>query len=226
MYLPSQFATQDQRLAARVMREHPLASLITTDDAGLPYVSHLPLHLQHEDTGFRLLGHMARPNVQWRHLQQRARALVTFMGPHAYMSPSVYPDRARVPSWNYVAVHCSVTARLLDHDDVHAKDALLKCLIGDHEPAYAAQWRDMEGELARKLLAGIVAFELQVDHWQCKIKLNQHRPESHAALHAAYLGGGAQQQALADWMVRLGLVGGSSAPSGGPDDPCGSNADS
>ena len=169
---------------------------------------------------------MARPNVQWRHLQQRARALVTFMGPHAYMSPSVYPDRARVPSWNYVAVHCSVTARLLDHDDAHAKDALLKCLIGDHEPAYAAQWRDMEGELARKLLAGIVAFELQVDHWQCKIKLNQHRPESHAALHAAYLGGGAQQQALADWMVRLGLVGGSSAPSGGPDDPCDSNADS
>jgi tRNA(Arg) A34 adenosine deaminase TadA len=34
------------------------------------------------------------------------------------------------------------------------------------------------------MLAGIVAFELQVTDLQCKVKLNQHRPESHAALRA------------------------------------------
>ncbi len=62
--------------------------------------------------------------------------------------------------------------------------------------------------------SGIVAFELRVDDWQCKLKLNQHRPESHAALHAAYVQGGAPQQALAGWMERLGLAGGASGRQG------------
>ena len=76
MYLPPQFASQDPRLAARLMREHPFASLITLDDEGLPFVTHLPLHLRKEEGGhFVLLGHVARPNPQWRHLQQRPRRL-------------------------------------------------------------------------------------------------------------------------------------------------------
>lgn len=215
MYLPPQFASQDPRLAAQLMREHPFASLITLDDEGLPFVTHLPLHLRKEEGGhFVLLGHVARPNPQWRHLQQRPRAVVSFLGPHAYMSPRVYPDLARVPTWNYVAVHCTVTARLIDHDDAATKDALLKQLIADHEPGYAPQWQAMAPGLARQLLAGIVAFELRVDDWQCKLKLNQHRPESHAALHATYAQGGAPQQALAGWMERLGLARGASGRPG------------
>ena len=209
MYLPPYFASRDPAQAARLMREHPFASLITTDEEGLPFVTHLPLHLQEEGAAegrFTLLGHVARPNPQWRHLQARPRAVVTFLGPHAYMSPSVYPDLARVPTWNYLAVHVTVTARLLAADDAAGKDALLKCLIGDHEPAYAEQWRAMDPELAGKLLQGITAFELTVTDWQCKIKLNQHRKESHAALHAQYAAGTPDEQALAGWMQDQGMT--------------------
>lgn len=213
MYLPPYFASRDARLAARVMREHPFASLITTDDEGLPFVTHLPLHLQpqaspdgEDAAGFTLLGHVARPNPQWRHLQARPRAVVSFLGPHAYMSPQVYPDLARVPTWNYVAVHCTVQATLLPHNDAAGKDRLLKCLIGDHEPAYAAQWRALDEELAGKLLQGIVAFELTVTSWQCKLKLNQHRKESHAALHSACAQGTPNERALAGWMETLGMT--------------------
>jgi transcriptional regulator len=46
MYQPPQFKSTDRAIAARLMREHPLASLISVDDAGLPYVTHLPLHLE------------------------------------------------------------------------------------------------------------------------------------------------------------------------------------
>ena len=206
MYHPPHFASTDAQIAARLMRAHPFASLITVDDEGLPMVTHLPLHLREQGGAFTLLGHVARPNPQWRHLQARPRASVTFLGPHAYLSPRVYPDLARVPTWNYLAVHCTVTARLLDHDDAAGKDALLKCLIGDHEPTYAQQWRDLGTEFQHKLLAGIVAFELAVDAWQCKLKLNQHRPESHAALHALYAAGTPDERALAGWMQTLGLV--------------------
>ena len=205
MYLPPQFKAKDEAHARALMREHPFASLISTDETGLPYVTHLPLHVQEEGEGMVLLGHVAKPNPHWRYLQARPQALVTFLGPHAYMSPKVYPDLARVPTWNYLAVHCTVQAALVE--EPAAKDALLKKLIGDHEPSYAAQWRGLGEDFAHKMLAGIVAFELRVTDMQCKLKLNQHRPEAHAAMKAAYGAGSEDAQALAAWMDKLGLHG-------------------
>jgi len=205
MYLPPQFKSEDQAHALALMRAHPFASLISPDDAGLPYVTHLPLHVQEEGGQLTLLGHVARPNPHWRHLQARPQAVVTFLGPHAYMSPGVYPDLVRVPTWNYLAVHCTVQATLVE--GAEDKDGLLKKLIGDHEPDYAAQWRSLGEDYAHKMLAGIVAFELRVTALQCKLKLNQHRPEAHAAMKAVYAAGNANERELAAWMERLGLHG-------------------
>lgn len=206
MYLPPQFQSKERGHALALMRAHPFASLISNDDAGFPFVTPVPLHVQEcADGTLVLLGHCARPNPHWHYLRSRPEALVTFQGPHAYMSPAVYPDLARVPTWSYLAVHCRVQARLID--GAQDKDALLKALIGDHEPAYAAQWRALGEEFALKMLAGIVAFELRVQDLQCKIKLNQHRKESHAAMHARYGAGTPGERALAGWMQRLGMAG-------------------
>lgn len=209
MYMPPQFQAKDHAIAQDLMRTYPFASLISTDDAGLPFVTHLPLHWETQpasgDAPARdvLLGHVAKPNPHWRYLQARPTAVVTFMGPHAYLSPKVYPDLARVPTWNYLAVHCTVEATLIE--DPLAKDRLLKKLIGDHEPPYAQQWQGLDEAFAHKMLAGIVAFELVITDLQCKIKINQHRPESHVAMHARYAQGNENEQDLARWMHRLGL---------------------
>jgi len=204
MYIPPQFNGKDRALALELMRSHSFASLISTDDEGLPFVSHLPLVVDAGEEGrVTLLGHCAKPNPHWRYLAARPRALVTFTGPHAYLSPSVYPDLARVPTWNYLAVHAVVQARLIEGPT--EKDALLKRLIAQHEPAYAAQWVALGEAFQHKMLAGIVGFELEVVELQCKLKLNQHRPESHAAMAAQYRAGTPDMQALADWMPRLGM---------------------
>lgn len=208
MYQPAPFKTTDLAIARQLVRAHPFASLISTDDNGLPFITHLPLHLDADKPDstapLRLLGHVAKPNPHWRYLQARPQAVVSFLGPHAYLSPQVYPDLARVPTWNYLALHCTVTATLVE--DAEAKDCLLKKLIGDHEPAYAAQWRALGDDFAHKMLAGIVGFELEVTEVQCKLKLNQHRPEAHAAMHGLYRAGSPDEQALAQWMVQLGMV--------------------
>ena len=120
------------------------------------------------------------------------------MGPQAYLSPKVYPDLARVPTWNYLAVHVKVSAQLIE--EPHAKDRLLKQLIGDHEPPYAQQWMDLGQEFQHKMLAGIVGFELEVLQIECKVKINQHRPEAHAKMLEMYSHGNSQEQALAEWM--------------------------
>jgi transcriptional regulator len=207
MYRPPQFKAKEIAHAARIMREYPFASLISCDDDGLPFVSHIPLHLLEtgEDaTRWKLLGHVAKPNQHWKYLAARPQSVVTFLGPQAYMSPKVYPDLARVPTWSYLAVHAVVKARILEGTD--AKDALLKQLIADHEPLYAQQWIDLGEEYQHKMLAGIVAFELSIGRLECKIKINQHRPEAHVAMHAAYSQGREQEQALAQWMLDLGMV--------------------
>jgi transcriptional regulator len=203
VYLPQQFDKPEH--ACAIMQAHPFASLISTDDTGFPFVAHLPLKLVEEGgQPVQLLGHCARGNPLASYLVQRPLALASFMGPQAYMSPKVYADLQRVPTWTYLAVQAHVQARLLEGEE--AKDALLKQLISDHEPAYAAQWRGLPEDYTDKMLGAIQAFELNIVSLQCAVKLNQHRPEAHAAMHAAYAQGGEQEQALAGWMTKLGLV--------------------
>ena len=203
VYLPPQFKAKDTAHAKALMRSHPFASLISNDDNGLPFVTPLPLHFLEEGAKTLLLGHCARPNPHWRYLQARPQAVVTFMGPHAYMTPRVYPDLARVPTWNYVMVHCTVMASIIETFD--DKDRLLKHLIADHDPAYADQWRGLGEDYQHKMMGGIVAFELEVHDMQCKIKLNQHRPEAHAAMKATYAAGNDNERALAQWMDGLAI---------------------
>jgi transcriptional regulator len=211
MYQPPQFVAKDAAHALEVMRGYPFASLISNDDDGFPYVTHLPLHLELRELRSEgdsqktvLLGHVAKPNPHWKYLVTRPEALVTFMGPYAYMSPQIYPDLVRVPSWNYLTVHARVRASLIEAPE--AKDALLKKLIGDHEPAYRQQWMDLGVDYQHKMLGGIVGFELEVMTLDCKLKLNQHRPESHAKMHAMYAAGSDNQRDLARWMRKLGMA--------------------
>lgn len=202
MYQPPQFQRPEH--AHALMRAHPLAQLVSLDEAGSPFVTPLPLRLELRGNQAVLLGHVAKPNPHGRYLASRPDALACFMGPQAFMSASVYPDLQRVPTWNYLTVQARVRARLLEGEA--AKDSLLKQLIADHDAPYADQWRGLPEDYAHKMLAGITAFELEVLSLDCKVKLNQHRPEAHAAMHARYAAGNEQERALADWMERLGLV--------------------
>jgi transcriptional regulator len=204
MYQPPQFKAKDAVHAVELMHTYPFASLISNDDEAFPFVTHLPLHLEQRGEQLVLLGHVAKPNPHWKYLAARPEALVTFMGPYGYLSPQIYPDLARVPSWNYLTVHTRVTATLID--DALDKDRLLKKLIGDHEPAYAKQWMELGTEYQHTMLAGIVGFELAISQLDCKLKINQHRPESHTKLHTMYESGNENERALASWMRKLDMA--------------------
>ena len=203
MYLPKHFEQTDQALALEVMRAHNFAVMVSNDDAGVPYATHLPVVVSEHEGAIRIEGHVAKPNPHWRYLQARPEVLVMFQGPHAYMSPGVYPDLARVPTWTYIAVHAYGTVSLIE--DEAGKDAFLKRLIGLHEPAYADQWRSLEPDFQSKMLSGITAFSIAVTRLQPKFKLNQHRPVAHAKMKEIYAAGTSDEQALAQWMTRLGM---------------------
>jgi transcriptional regulator len=53
------------------------------------------------------------------------------------------------------------------------------------------------------MISMIVGFELEITELECKLKLNQHRPESHAALRRSLAAGSEDERELLTWMDRL-----------------------
>ena len=206
MYAPKHFDSQDLSLAHQLRAEQPLALLVGPDADGQSFGTHVPLGVIQEDVqGTWLLeGHMARANPHWTWLQAQTSVMAVFSGPSAYISPSHYDTKLAVPTWNYIAVHVYGTLSLID--DHAGKDALLKRLIAQHEPGYAAQWRGLPTDYQDKMLGAIVGFRIQVTRWEGKFKLSQNRPAAERTrIQSAFAEGSADAQALARWMAQLGL---------------------
>lgn len=203
MYTPSHFSITEREHIHHVMVEHPFAMLIGPDGDGVPFVTHVPLvTIQSGDT-WLLDGHMARANPHWKWLQAQKHMLAVFSGPHTYISPSFYDNRLSVPTWNYIAVHAYGDLELID--DASAKDALLKTLIAQHEPAYAATWRGLPDDFQQKMLGAIVGFRIRVTKVEAKFKVSQNRPAAdRERIKANHRVGNEDQRELVKWMERLG----------------------
>ncbi len=213
MYTPAHYSAKELAPVHQLMRACPLAWLIGPDAQGQGFGSHLPLTLLDEASDkdgccMLLEGHMARANPHWSWLAglhgQGQDVMAVFSGPSAYVSPRHYDNHLSVPTWNYAAVHVYGELELID--DAQAKDALLKRLIAQHEPAYAAQWRDLPEDFQSKMLGAIVGFRLHIRRWEGKFKLSQNRSAAERArIREAMAAGTPAEQDVAVWMTRLGL---------------------
>lgn len=174
MYIPGDFREDDAGRLEALMAAASFALVVTTDDAGLPFASHLPLlHEPAADGRGRLLGHMARANPQWRHFEAGASALAVFWGPHAYVSPSWYQTHPAVPTWNYATVHAYGRPALLAPE---ATRALLARLVETYEAGSETPWRfELPEKYEAMMLRGIVGFEIQIERIEGKFKLSQNR---------------------------------------------------
>ncbi len=143
MYLPADNRIEDPDVLRTFMREQPFALLVSVVDDE-PFATPVPVTVCDGEGGLIVRGHLARANPQAKVLDG-ASALVVFDGPHAYISPRHYDATESVPTWNYVTVHATGSARTLPSEDVPAHEALLAELIAEHEPSYQQQWDAMPG---------------------------------------------------------------------------------
>ncbi len=196
MYLPRAFAEDDlDRLDALIARD-PFITLVTVDAQGEAQVNHLPVLYTRQDERILLEGHWARPNPQARHGGQ---ALAVVHGPHAYVSPSAYPDKeaaARVPTWNYAVAHLHGT--LEPFDDTAALADLVQRLSVHFETSVGRDWRfEPERDDHLRQLRGIVGFRLQVTRTILKFKLGQNHPAANIVAVADDLASRDQPEASA-----------------------------
>lgn len=172
MYVRASHRPRSAADVIEIMKAHPFATLITSSGGEL-VASHLPFMID-EERGERgtLLAHMARANPQSAAIGAVQEALVIFHGPHAYISPSWYEDRATAPTWDYVAVHCYGTPRR--HSDEEARRNIER-LIGIVEQPSRLPWSitELTPDAIRTLLQNVVSFEIPISRIEGKFKVNQ-----------------------------------------------------
>lgn len=201
MYLPGHFSESRLDVLHALMRERPLATLVTMSAAGLD-ANHIPLHLSPEPAPFGTLrGHVARANPVWRELAPDAEALAIFHGPEAYITPSWYPAKVEhgkvVPTWNYAVVHAHGAIRVVD--DAGWLRAHLEALTAANEASRAEPWQvaDAPREFTDRLIGGIVGIEIVIARIEGKWKVSQNQTEANRAGVVAGLRGDGDAASMA-----------------------------
>ena len=205
MYRPSHFEQHDAAALHALMREHPLATLVT-QQAGAITADAIPL--EYDAASHTLRGHVARANPLWREAAGQP-VLAVFNGPQAYITPSWYPSKASthkvVPTWNYTLVHAHGVLRAVE--DAPWLHALVSGLTAHHEATRAIPWAvaDAPDDYVQQMLRAIVGIEIPVDRLIGKWKISQNRSDADRLGVAAGLAeGAAPAQALAKLVAGTG----------------------
>ena len=181
MYEPSHFKVEERSQLHAVIRQHPLATLVTAGEGGL-IANPVPFVL-HEDIGENgvLRAHLARPNAQWKAIAAGAETLVIFTGVERYVTPAWYATKREtgkvVPTWNYVTVQVRGPARTIE--DPAWLRAQLESLTQQQEAPRAEPWAvsDAPEPFVAAQTRGIVGVEIEIASIIGKFKLSQNRRE-------------------------------------------------
>lgn len=181
MYLPRHFEQHDPVALHGLLRDHPLATLVTTSADGLS-ADHVPLEFDASSGPHgTLFGHVARANPLWQHANGTP-VLAVFNGPQAYVSPSWYPSKAAthkvVPTWNYAVVHAHGVLEAVE--DAPWLHRLVSRLTHHHESGREAPWAvsDAPDDYVQPMLRAIVGIRIPLTKLVGKWKVSQNRHEA------------------------------------------------
>ena len=176
MYVPKQFQITDTAWCHALMRAQSFAVMITADDAGAPFATHLPILVDPARGSLGTLrGHVARANPHWHYVAAGRPTLAIFSGAHAYVSPSWYATHPSVPTWNYVTVHATGTGTLVEEPE--RVKTLLADLVRTYESGGPTAWsfESLAADYLAGMQRGIVALEIPIERLEGKAKLSQNR---------------------------------------------------
>jgi len=167
MYIPIHFNVTDKEKILAFLKANAFGQLISLVEGKL-FSSHIPFFMS--DDNQSLICHIAKRNPQWESIEDQ-EVLVTFQGPHDYVSPSWY-NSPGVPTWNYQSVHIYGKPQLIT--DTEQLSNIVNVLTGIYEFALEIPW---EPEYKESMLNAIIGIKIEITDIQCKYKLSQNRSE-------------------------------------------------
>ena len=192
MYNPKRFAETRLDVLHTLMARHPLATLVTHGPDGLA-ADHIPFEIGAPTAAapFGVLrAHVARANPLWR--LSGTQVLAVFQGPSAYISPSLFAEKAIsgkvVPTWNYATVHAAGEMTAIEDRDWLL--AFVNRLTDRFEAPRAEPWAvgDAPRPYIDALLNAIVGIEIPIARLDGKWKINQDDSAADRVKIAAGLG--------------------------------------
>lgn len=168
------FLTRDTQRVRRIIEKHPFALVVPLRAAAQPV--HLPLVLRSTQPELVLAGHLAAQNPAVDQLE--GDVVVTFLGSHAYVSPTWYSANNRVPTWNYVAAYCWGTLRF--QEDGEARDRDMQQMVRTFEGSGPDAWaiEQLPDQAYQRRLRSIRSFEVSVERAEAIDKLSQDKQQS------------------------------------------------
>ncbi|WP_144475659.1 FMN-binding negative transcriptional regulator [Cytobacillus oceanisediminis] len=177
MYIPKHFKIEDEVKICEFIEKYSFATLYSTH-LGEHYATHLPLILKKDENA--LYGHFARPNGQWKDIENQS-VLVVFQGPHCYISPSWYEIKDAVPTWNYVSIHIYGNVELIEDEKV-IYDCLDEMVNKYEKPDSPYNLINVDSKYIEGMSKGIVAFKINITKIEGKAKLSQNHPAERQGL--------------------------------------------
>ncbi|MEM9797730.1 MAG: FMN-binding negative transcriptional regulator [Pseudomonadota bacterium] len=180
-------------------RDRSFGTLAVNADGG-PRLSHVPFLI--DAAGQSLDLHLVRSNPILGALE--CDAVVSILGPDAYLSPDWYDVPDQVPTWNYVAVHLRGRLTRLPQDAM--RDML------DRQSAGFEDWLNpktpwttdkMTPDILTRMMRQIVPCRMTIEDVQSTWKLSQNKPDPvrlAAADHVETSGIGSEVVALSRLM--------------------------
>lgn len=175
MYTPSSFKEENPDILFDLIEKHNFGVLFSQHQE-IPEATHLPFIVE-RDKGNQgsLVAHFAKANKHWKNIDDQKELLVVFQGPHTYISPSWYVNRAEVPTWNYATVHIFGKPKIIIETD-QLKEMVTR-LTHFHEDKTESNWsidevskKDFEIDLK-----AIVGIEIEITRMEGKFKFNQNK---------------------------------------------------
>ncbi|MEU5404381.1 FMN-binding negative transcriptional regulator [Streptomyces sp. NPDC005963] len=185
MYVPNFYRESDtSSRMADLIRDNPLALAVANGSPEkAPFATHLPAIFDPETSddwsgelpGATLLGHMNRANPHWAALETGGVLLLTFTGPHSYVSPTVYGVTPAAPTWNFTAVHVRGVVEKIDSMEETLN--VVQATVSAFEGAFGDGWDMTESlDYFRKIAPAVGAFRLKVTGAEGMFKLSQEQP--------------------------------------------------
>ncbi|MFJ5779576.1 FMN-binding negative transcriptional regulator [Streptomyces sp. NPDC093094] len=181
MFVPKFYREPDDGWMTDLIRGNPLALAVTngSPEEG-PFATHLPVIFEPGMSGglpgTTLLGHMNRENPHWAALETGSVLLLTFTGPHSYVSPTVYEKTPAAPTWNFTSVHVRGVVEKIDSMDETLD--VVQSTVRAFEGAFGDGWDMTESlDYFRRIAPGVGAFRFTVTGAEGMFKLSQEQPD-------------------------------------------------
>jgi transcriptional regulator len=139
-----------------------------------PLLSHVPFM----KTGEAIHLHLAIANPILAAATEPVTAVLSVLGPDAYVSPDWYGMEDQVPTWNHVAVHLRGSLRVMEAE---AMRPMLDAQSAEFESRLPKKpWTSgkMSPGAMERMMRGIRPCELTVESIDSTVKLSQNKPEA------------------------------------------------